>query len=141
MVTYLTNAFSPSMLRMPASVEFRQISEKEFCEEVEKGNHINAIGHQSTIDLVNSLCGSNLKMSRIMVQANVSDNIYIVVLSIRLEEGKMLSREEIQHLYEEGKVRFIRAVVYGAVLRELARCEGVCDQMTYDMLASRAKRG
>ncbi len=61
MTTYLANAFSPSMLSLlPLDVEFTSVSVKEFCEVVNE-NPVNSIGHQGTVDLVNQLCGSNLK--------------------------------------------------------------------------------
>jgi hypothetical protein len=141
-VTYITNGFSPSMLaKLPLDVEFSPIDVKEFCEEVVKGQHINAIGHQGTVDLINNLCGSNLKVNRISIQANVGDQMYIVMVTVRLEEGKVLSKEEITKMYEEGKVKFIRAMIYGAVLKELSDCEDVCDEIEYDALSYKAKNG
>lgn len=138
---YITNGFSPSMLKLPADVEFTNVDVKEFCEEIIKGRHVNTIGHQGTVDLINKLCGSNLKVNRISIQANVGDQIYIVTLTVRLEEGKILSKEEITKMYDEGKVKFIKAMVYGAVLKELSDCEDVCDEVTYDRLSYKAKNG
>jgi hypothetical protein len=129
MTTYLANAFSPSMLsKLPLDVEFSPIDVKEFCEVV-KGNHVNAIGHQGTIDLINSLCGSDLKVNRISIQADVGDEIYIIMLTTRLEEGKILKADEIQRMYEEGKVKFVKATVYGAVLKDLVDWEDIYDEL------------
>jgi len=112
--TYVTNGFSPSMLPLPAYVQFTNIDIKEFCEVVASGVQ-NAIGHQGTVDLVNSICGSSLKVNRISINALVGDNIYIVMLTTRLEEGKVLNKDEVMKMYNEGKVRFIRAKIYGPV--------------------------
>ena len=136
---YITNGFSPSMIKLPADVEFTNIDIKEFCEAVNHG--INAIGHQGTVDLINTLCGSALKMNRISIQADIGDQIYIITLSVRLEEGQVLKAEEIQNMYGEGKVRLIKASVYGAILSELSNCEGKCDEATYDSLSYKAKFG
>jgi len=142
MTTYLANGFSPSMLmNMPLDVEFRDITKEEFCEEVVKGRHENAIGHVGTVELINSLCGSRLKVNRITMSVNVGDEIYITMLTVRLEEGKILSKEEITKMYEEGKVKFVKAKVYGDVLNELAACEGICEEKTYDYLAHKAQFG
>ena len=130
MTTYLANAFSPSMLaRLPLDVEFSPISDKEFCEEIKKGQHINAIGHQGTVDLINKLCGASLAANRISITADVGDEIYIIMLTVRLEEGKVLSKEEITKMYEEGKVKFVKATVYGAVLKELTNFEDIYDEL------------
>jgi phage terminase large subunit-like protein len=45
----------------------------------------------------------------------------------KLEEGKVLSKEEITKMYEEGKVKFVKA--YGAVLKELTNFEDIYDEL------------
>jgi len=141
MTTYLANGFSANMLRPPADVEFTNVDVKEFCEEIVKGRHENAIGHVGTVQLINSLCGSNLNVNRVSISAGIGDEIYIIMLTVRLEEGKVLNSQEITKMYEEGKVKFIRAMVYGAVLKELANCDEVCNEVEYDALAYKAKFG
>ncbi len=108
---YITNGFSPSMLKLPADVEFKEVSKEEFCGAASKG--VNAIGHAGTIDLVNNLCGIALSVNRISITAAVGDEIYIIMLTTRLEEGKVLKTDEIQRMYNEGKVRLVKAKVYG----------------------------
>lgn len=137
MKVYLANGFSPSML--PLAVEFKEVSDKEFCDAVTHA--VNSIGHTGTIDLVNQLCGTSLAVNRVSIKVDIGDQIFIVLLTVRLEEGKVLSYEEIQKMYAEGKVRFIRATIYGAVLEELSNCESKCDEITYDSLANKAKNG
>ena len=137
---YLTNGFSPSMLsRLPLDVEFKEIDKNEFCEAVKRA--VNSIGHVGTIDLVNQLCGASLSVNRISIHVEVGDEVYIVLLMVRLEEGRILKSEEIKKMYEEGKVKFIRAKIFGPVLEELAECEGRCDEIMYDSLANKAKTG
>jgi hypothetical protein len=141
MPTYLANAFSPSMLALlPLDVEFSPVNEHEFCKAV-NGNPVNAVGHQSTVDLINQLCGSSLKANRINITVDIGDEIYIIVLTTRLEEGKVLSKEEIMKMYQEGKVKFIKVKIYGAVLEQLTSCENICNEAEYDTLAHKAKRG
>jgi len=136
-MVYITNGFSPSMLKLPADVEFKEVSKDEFCGAVSKG--VNAIGHAGTIDLINKLCGTVLSVNRISITATVGDEIYIIMLTTRLEEGKVLNADEIQRMYNEGKVRLVKAKVYGAVLEELSNCQGVCNEVTYDALSYKAK--
>jgi len=137
---YIVNSFSPSMLpKLPLDVEFTNVQVSEFCGATDKA--VNAVGHSGTVELINSLCGSRLKVNRINMSANVGDEIYIVTLNYRLEEGRVLDSQEIIKMYEEGKVRFIRAKVYGGVLADLTACENVCNEREYDVLAYRAKVG
>ena len=140
MTTYLANAFSPSMLsQLPADVEFQRVDQKEFCEAI--SGSINAVGHKGTVDLINTLCNTDLTVNRVAIKAGVGDIIYIVTLNFRLEEGRILTSEEVQKAYEESKILLLKAEIYGNVLSELSSCEGICDEKTYDSLASKAKRG
>jgi len=125
------------MIQPPVDVSFKQVTQKEFCEAVTNG--VNAIGHKGTVDLVNTLCRSNIAVNRVAIKASIGDIIYVIVLAFRLEEGKILSTEEIQSLYNEGKVLLLNAKVYGAVLEELSKCAGICDEMEYDHLAWTAR--
>jgi hypothetical protein len=68
------------------------------------------IGHQSTADLVNALCGTAFKMNRGTFTSNKGDEIYIITLSVRLEEGKVLTLDEISELLRQDKIKFMRAV-------------------------------
>jgi len=111
MTVYLANAFSPSMLnKLPSVVEFQRVDQKEFCEAIHNGVS-NAIGHKGTIELVNTLCNTNLQANRVEIKAGTNDVIYIIVLGFRLEEGRVLSAGEIQKAYDEGKVLLLKAVI------------------------------
>ena len=157
--SYLTNSFTPAMLAsMQSTVRFDEIGKEEFCNAVSNGNAINAIGHESTVSLVNSLCNTNLKVNRIAIKAKPGDQIYVFTVMVRLEEGKILSTQEIQQMYNEGKIKFVRARVYSNdlyntieelakfysdlsdVIEQLVECaEGACDERQYDYLANLAK--
>jgi len=140
MTTYLANGFSPSMLStFPADLQFKEVGQEEFCQATK--HSINSIGHNGTIELVNKLCGSDLQVNRVAIKLNIGDEIYITMLTVRLEEGKILSKEEITKMYEEGKVKFVKAKVYGPVLSELSECEGICEERKYDTLAHKARGG
>ena len=140
MTTYLVNAFSPSMVNLPADVSFTNVNKNEFCEMVAHGVK-NAIGHQGTVDFVNSLCGTSLIPNRVPIRAKSGDILYIVMLAFRLEEGKVLGIQEVVKAYEEGKLMLIRAEIYGDVLKELVQCQGICEEKQYDALAYRARSG
>jgi len=128
------------MINLPADVSFTSASKNEFCEVIANGV-FNAIGHQGTIDFLNMLCNSQLKINRVSIKATIGDMLYIVMLSMRLEEGKVLNTQEVQKAYDEGKIMLLKAKVYSSVLEQLVQCQGVCDEREYDALAYRAKNG
>jgi hypothetical protein len=117
MKVYLANGFSPSMLPLrihyPIYVKFEEISQQEFCGEIkealENNSLVNSIGHQSTVSLINSLCGTNLTVNRIAFVTDDEDRILIINIAVRLEEGKVLNDDEIKQLLSQGKIKFIEA--------------------------------
>jgi len=116
MTVFLTNGFSPSMIRLhlhdKVNVEFEEINDKEFCEILKDNNNVtNAIGHASTVNLINALCSTQFGMNRISIVANKGDVILSIILSIRLEEGKVLNNTEITQLLSEGKIKFVKVSV------------------------------
>lgn len=125
------------MILLPSAVEFKEVDQNEFCSAVRQG--INAVGHQSTVEIINNLCGTELKMNRIMIRAGIGDIIYIFGLMVRVEEGRILNTEELKQLLQQGKIKFIKATVYAPVLQELAECAGKCDEREYDYIAYKAK--
>jgi hypothetical protein len=109
--TYLVNAFSLNMIKeFPATITIDKIDKEEFCEtldiRLENGEVVNAVGHDSTVYLINKLCGVNLEKNRINVKMNKEDIALIIMISQRLEEGKVLSDKEIEDMYRQGKISF-----------------------------------
>jgi len=109
---YLVNGLSPNMFDFKNSgkvvVRIDHLGSKEFCDSIKDA--VNMIGHQSTADLINALCGTNFKMNRGSFTSSKGDEIYIITLSIRLEEGKVLTLDEISQLMQNDKIKFMRAV-------------------------------
>jgi len=109
--TYLVNAFSLNMLKkFPTKVTVDKISQEEFCMKLEESfedeSFINSIGHDSTVYLINKLCGTIITKNRIEVKLQKGDKALIIQPMQRLEEGKILSDEEITKMLEEGKIAF-----------------------------------
>jgi len=113
MGSYLLNGFSPAMLEPSvSSVQFVEIPMTVLCDALESIKLVNAIGHKSTVNLINQLCKTNLKENRIQVKLQAGDDAYIVVVTERLEEGKVLSDEELKQFLEQGKIKIYHAEVY-----------------------------
>jgi hypothetical protein len=69
-------------------------------------NFVNAIGHEGTVKLVNSLLGLDLKVNRANVKLAKNDIAVVVQVKERLEEGKVLNADEIMQLYLANKIQF-----------------------------------
>ena len=116
MVVFLTNGFSPGMLKLKRNagitVKFTEIDDKEFCDDIKNARElVNAVGHKSTIELVNSICGTKLEMNRVSVSVSSGDIILAIILTTRLEEGRVLKNDEIKEFLEMGKIKFVRVEV------------------------------
>jgi len=114
--TYLANTFSLNML-FPTKVKVtvEPLQQEGFCMKLEEAfrneSFVNAIGHDSTVYLVNKLCGTIITKNRVEVKLRKGDVALVIMISQRLEEGKVLTKEEITKMLEEGKISFYKVKV------------------------------
>jgi len=73
---------------------------------VKKEDFISAVGHESTARLLSELLGVEIKPNRIFVDMQKGDEALAIQFLQRIQEGKILSKEELEKLYEEGKIVF-----------------------------------
>lgn len=67
-----------------------------------------AVGHQSTCDVLTKLLGVEVKLNRIQYSQKIGESALVFKLKGRLEEGKILSAEEVELMeYEFGKLERI----------------------------------
>ena len=100
-----------SSLVMPCSddhfvIECTRISLDEARKWINKGNFVSAVGHESTARLLSELLGVEIKQNRIFVNMQKGDEALAVQLLERIQEGKILSKDELERLLEEGKIVF-----------------------------------
>jgi hypothetical protein len=69
-------------------------------------NFINAIGHSSTVELVNSLLELKLEVSRINVKLEKGDDVIIIQIKEPLPEGKILSYDEVFQMFLKNKIQY-----------------------------------
>ena len=99
---YISNAFSLNML--PEIVKKCTIHIKEATlEEVKKILNtdleiISAVGHQSTATVLSELLEREIPANRIPITLTSDDILIVFQLLVRLEEGKVLTKEEIRQL-------------------------------------------
>jgi len=73
---------------------------------VRQGEFVSAVGHESTAKLLSELLGVEIKPNRIFVDMKLCDEALAVQFLERLPEGKVLSKEELEELYKQGKIVF-----------------------------------
>lgn len=105
MAIYILN--SP-ILTEYGKYDFQKITTEEAQKLLSNGNFISAVGHQATAEVMSSLLGVKIPTQRIQVKMQPKDKAIIFRLLTRLEEGKVLSREELEALpFEIGLLDFL----------------------------------
>ena len=108
----LANAFSINMLPSGnTGLRFVRLSIDEVkylvTGAIKRGKEIKSIiGHQSTAELMSNILGFKVEANREFYQMQDRDLLLVIQLKERLEEGKVLTREEIEKKLEEGKIEF-----------------------------------
>jgi hypothetical protein len=100
----ITNAFSINMLKGDRLVSFKKIDLAKAKELIKKWEVISAVGHASTMDLINKLLGLNLKTNRIEVKLDDDTFLLVFQLGVRLEEGKVLDEKEVEEFWNKGLI-------------------------------------
>lgn len=95
---FIANAFSLSMLN---STETNLVVKEVPVEEVKKDlkdSFTSAVGHQATAEILSALLEMNVPANRISLSLNKGDVLYVFQLLTRLQEGQVLSADEIKNL-------------------------------------------
>jgi len=100
-----------SSLVMPCSAEFfvlvcRKINLEKARDWIKRGDFISAVGHESTAKLLSELLEVEIQPNRIFVDMELWDEALAIQFLERIEEGKVLSKEELEELYKQGKIVF-----------------------------------
>ncbi|MHB1692470.1 MAG: STIV orfB116 family protein [bacterium] len=94
----LSNAFSVNMLKHDGYLFFSQI-DLEMAKYIIAGTEIlSIIGHQSTAELLSAKLGIPVLTNRINYIKQKNDQIIVCLPSQRLEEGKVLTLEELNQI-------------------------------------------
>ena len=93
---YIGNAFSISMLEGDKSiVNIQKISKEEVKDILISTPFISAVGHSSTAEVLTVLLETKIETNRISISLNRNDKLIVFQLKTRIEEGKILTQEEI----------------------------------------------
>jgi len=70
------------------------------------GGFVSVVGHPGTAELLTSLLGLEVLMNRVQLALKPGDVLVVVQIGVRLQEGQVLSYQELLQLYEDGKITF-----------------------------------
>jgi len=79
------------------TLRVREVSLQEATSLVKEG-FTSAVGHQSTAEVLSTLLGVEIPFNRVQLKLEHGDKILVFQLLTRLEEGRVLTREEISSL-------------------------------------------
>ena len=94
---YVSNAFSLSMILPPCSIKVEQVDlerVKKFFDEPFQS----AVGHVSTAEILSKLTGTLVPVNRVSLSLIKGDRLVVFQLLQRLEEGKILTKQELAQL-------------------------------------------
>jgi hypothetical protein len=95
---FLSNAFSLSMLNLPeANLVVKEIPAEEVKRDLKDG-FTSAVGHQSTAEILSTLLEISVATNRVSISLKKGDVLYVFQLLTRLQEGQVLSADEIKNL-------------------------------------------
>ncbi|MCI4454001.1 MAG: DUF1874 domain-containing protein [Thermodesulfobacterium sp.] len=114
MKIYVLNAFSLAMLPpQGATVKVAPISLEEVKSLLREGNFESAVGHASTAEILTLLTGVQIPVNRVAIALGPGSRAVVFQLRTRLDEGRVLSMEEVQDLYNRGLASFFIVEVVG----------------------------
>jgi hypothetical protein len=96
---FVSNAFSLSMLTsFPANLIVKEVSINDVKEILKRHSFTSAVGHQATADVLSKLLNVQVPFNRIQIQLREGDALIVFQLMTRLEEGKVLTEDELSKL-------------------------------------------
>ncbi len=100
MAIYIGNAFSINMIEFASServIRFEEIDLDRVKELLGYG-FLSVVGHQTTSEIITALTEIQVPVNRSAIKLKDNDLLIVFQVGVRLEEGKILSTEELKSL-------------------------------------------
>jgi len=97
MTLYLSNAFSLAMIPHGGLLKITELQDEQ-VKDLIKNPFVSVVGHKATADFISLLLQLEVAMNRIAVSLQEGDKVIVMQLQSRLEEGKILSPEELSSI-------------------------------------------
>lgn len=65
---------------------------------IQENGYISAIGHEATADVMSNILGVHVQINRIQFKQQVGQEAIVLKLNVRPEEGKILSKKEMESI-------------------------------------------
>ena len=92
----IANAFSLNMLKDNCVLTCMQVDEETVKEYIKNGFY-SVIGHQGTAEILTAKLGFNINYNRENYKKGNEDQIIVCLPSSRLNEGQILTKEELEN--------------------------------------------
>jgi len=97
--TYIANAFSLNMIESEEATISIKVVDVETVKQIIANEEVESvIGHESTAKILSQLLGTEVKAERKEVKLKKGDKVVVFQLLQRLQEGAVLSEEELKQL-------------------------------------------
>ena len=109
MARYLLSALVTPFDRSEVEAVFhlKRMNLEEAREWVKEGEFTSAVGHASTAELLSRLLGVSVPVNRVTVYLRPGDEALCIQFFERVAEGRVLSLEELERWYDDGKLAFV----------------------------------
>jgi len=97
LMLFISNAFSLSMIQPPCSIKVEEINLQQVNSLLVEP-FLSAVGHQSTAEILSKLTGTSIPVNRVNLSLIKSDQLIVFQLLTRLEEGRILTEQELEQL-------------------------------------------
>jgi len=96
MAVFIGNAFSLGMLEnKDHTIRVREVEKTDVKQLLAEGNFQSIVGHQATANILTQLLETDIPVNRVSVKLKETDTLIVFQLLQRIEEGRVLSEEEV----------------------------------------------
>ena len=109
---YVIDTFSIRMFGyFPIKPTIDKLDKDEFCAEVDvrlsNGQLVSALRYESSVKIIEVLCGIKLQPNRISIKLNNGDSMLLLLPMVEPDD-KDLNNEIIRWLYKKGRIEFYK---------------------------------
>jgi hypothetical protein len=108
---YVSDVFSVRMLvDFPIKLVIDRVDKAEFCYKIisrmDDGELVNAIRYSNSAKMINVLCDIQIEKNKMEIRLNKGDELYVILPKMKPDDGRELSKEDIEKMYREGRIEF-----------------------------------
>jgi len=93
---YLSNSFSLGMISGDAIIQVREVTTEQVKSLLE--NFVSVIGHTGTAEILSRILNLEVPTNRTSIKLSEKDRLIVFQILTRLEEGRVLTAEEVASL-------------------------------------------